>query len=77
MYFCHFPNNIGFSYEGKGYKIKFRFNVYKFQDPLLCSSTITGSKQKSILMVEVHDKTAAFWQGRMEYLYTGVYSVHS
>jgi hypothetical protein len=28
-----------FSYKGKAYKIKFRFGVYAFQDPPLCSST--------------------------------------
>ncbi len=38
--FCHVLNNIGFSYEEKAYKIKFRFDVqYAFQDPPFCKST--------------------------------------
>ncbi len=36
--FLSYSGQGWFSNEGKDYKIKFRFGVYAFQDPPLCSS---------------------------------------
>ncbi len=37
--FCHVLNSTDFSCKGKAYTTKFRFGVYAFQDPSLCSIT--------------------------------------
>ncbi len=49
---CHDFNNICFSYEGKAYKIKFRFGLYALQDPPLFSSTEGMSKTAKYITAE-------------------------
>ncbi len=70
--FCHFLNNNVFPMKEK---IKFRFGVcVRLRIHRYVAAPLPETNKDSNLMVEVHDKTAAFWQERMSYKHT-VYSI--